>query len=250
MTLRIAQITDLHARGSILGESRHAQRLCRDVWTLLPLALERVAKAGVDLLVLTGDLVDAPDYLCVWPNAEVQDDDARRVLVDYQRLKAMLDQSCLRYLVLPGNHDADYLMWRVFGRGEDEFDLGGFRIARFIDHETDNHIPRRLGEDRARFETLTGQVDGPPQIHLQHYVITPTLNEGYPHTYADAADLLNRIRVCGRVVLSLSGHYHAGTEPISDGQCTYATGPAFCQQPHPVRLFNVSTGGQVTMMQI
>ena len=39
------------------------------------------------------------------------------------------------------------------------------------------------------------------QVHLQHYVLTPELNQGYPHTYLEGADLAERTGASGRVIL-------------------------------------------------
>ena len=100
-------------------------------------------------------------------------------------------------------------------------------------------MPRRFDRERKLFLQLLNGDSTLPQIHLQHYVVTPELNEGYPHTYLEGQELRDRAVRSGRVRLSLSGHYHAGTELTRVDDCCFAVGPAFAEFPHAYRIYEV-----------
>lgn len=243
---RLGHITDLHARWHQPGTSRIAQRRCRLMPQLLPTALADLAAKGADAVAVTGDLLDVPGYFlsgddyydydrATW-EAEIE--------ADYRLLRQILDDAGLPYLVLPGNHDDIAILQRVFAP-QLVTDLGGYRLVCFWDRDFYGNVPRRLDRERALLHDVLS-ADGPPQIHLQHYVITPELNEGWPHTYLEGEHLRRTLAESGKVALSISGHYHPGTELIREGSCVFTTGPAFAEFPHPYRLYELQNN-QVTV---
>jgi D-glycero-D-manno-heptose 1,7-bisphosphate phosphatase len=242
--MRIAHVTDLHLRWYQPGSSPANRRRSRDMVERFKEVLQQIRQEKVDLLVLTGDLLDAPSWL--WENTYgfETDDPALwlpAVEQDYQLVKQMLDDSGLRYLTLPGNHDHMGLYRKVFNP-EPIVDIAGYRFVSFFDVEGDGHFPRRFMHERARFDEVMQQRDL-PQIHLQHYVIEPVLNEGYPHTYLESQELSRRLVAHGGVQLCISGHYHSGTELIQKGPTTFTVGQAFCDHPHPWRIYEVNESG-------
>ena len=244
--LRIAHITDLHARGQLPGTSDVASRLSRQMFDLAAVALAEFARRRVDIVVLTGDLLDVPAELLT---SEADENAERQAEADYRRLRGLLDRADVPYFVLPGNHDLESAFWRVFSRTSDEMQVGGFRLLRFCDHEDERHVPHRLGQERARWEAALGSPDDRPQVHLQHYIITPELNEHYPHTYAKGETIRRANVDSGRVVLCLSGHYHSGTDLFVHGGCHFSAGPAFCEWPHAVRVYDIQNE-RVTMTSV
>lgn len=249
--LTIGQITDLHARHAIHGSSAVPQRRSRDAFALLPQAIDLLKDHGVDFLVLTGDLVDVPTFI-LQPNDYYQIDmDAWLPLVeaDYRLLKEILDGCDLPYMVLPGNHDYEPILWQVFDRSMNVVDVEqGYRLVRFCDREWQGHVPRRFDRERKLWMQMLADEQSPPQIHLQHYVITPDLNEEYPHTYFEGHHLREQMAASGQVILSLSGHYHSGTDLINADGCHFTVCPAFGEFPHPLRVYTVD-GNQVSMQQ-
>jgi histidinol-phosphate phosphatase family protein len=243
-SLRIGQITDLHARQAQPGTSLIPKRRSRETLALLPAALRDLKDRGAQFVAITGDLLDVPDYITrgddyydYHPATWRQEAES-----DYRACKTILDACGLPYMVLPGNHDLEAAMWSVFDRESHTADVAGWRIARFCDREGDCHMPRRLDRERKLMQALLGGTDTRPQIHLQHYVITPELNQGYPHSYLENASLREQLESSGRVALALSGHYHAGTELLGT-KTRFTTCPAFCDFPHPYRLYELDAGG-------
>jgi histidinol-phosphate phosphatase family protein len=214
-------------------------------------ALGEVKRLGADLVAATGDLLDMPGWV-VGPRWGFEPDNPGPWLAaaeaDYRLMKELLDASGMRYVVLPGNHDSPALMWKVFGRKDDIFDLAGHRVVRFCDEEYECHLARRFLKERERFDAVLAEENSPPQVHLQHYVLTPRLNQGYPHTYDEGDELTRRV-AAGPVRLCLSGHYHTGTPLSKQGNAVFAVGPAFCQWPFPWRMYEIQEGGEVTMAE-
>ena len=100
-------------------------------------------------------------------------------------------------------------------------------------------MPRRFNPQRAQWEAALAQTDGPPQVHLQHYVVTPILNAGWPHSYEEGDDIARRTDEAGCVRLSLSGHYHPGTGLIRHRHACFATCPAFAIAPFAWRVYDI-----------
>ena len=149
-TLRLAQITDLHLRWHQPGTSPSFKRRSRLMPELLAEAIEQIKALDVDLLALTGDVLDVPDYVIA--NDEWIAHDRAQWLAeaeqDYQMIRGLLDASGLTYRVLPGNHDNQPAMALVFGDQSRTFDVAGHRVVCFWDREGEYHVPRRLGRER------------------------------------------------------------------------------------------------------
>ncbi|MEZ4617508.1 MAG: HAD-IIIA family hydrolase [Caldilineaceae bacterium] len=275
--LIVGQITDLHARWAIHGSAGHVDRRSRAVFDLLAQAIAQFKAHKIDLLVVTGDLVDVPTWILEPSDYYHMPIEPWLPLIeaDYRRIKAMLDESGLPYVVLPGNHDYEPVMWQVFDRSTNILDIQcadprrqagqstsinhdvpnaqcdepilnasecrdhSYRVVRFCDREWEDHIPRRFDRERTLWRTMLHDETSPPQIHLQHYVITPTVDDSYPHNYLEAEELYNKTVDSGRVVLSLAGHYHHGSDLLHTANTYFAVGPAFCVFPHSVRIYSV-----------
>lgn len=212
-------------------------------------ALADIVQAGADAIAVTGDLLDVPDYILTHDDYYDYRRDlwATEIEADYRLFQRLLDATGLPYVVLPGNHDELSIFERMFP-WQPVLEVGGHRLVSFRDRDFYAHVPRRFDRERLLFESMLGS-DGPPQVHLQHYVITPELNQGWPHTYLEGEELRRKIVESGRVALSLSGHYHLGTELLPEGPCTFTTCPAFGEFPHRYRLYDLTADG-VTMTEV
>lgn len=224
-----------------------ASRRSREVLGLLPLALAELARRQVDFLAVTGDLIDAPNEVLQSDGlgglaAAEKTEEAQ---ADYRRIKAALDGSGIPYMVLPGNHDLEPAMWRVFDPQANVVGLeqAPWRVARFCDREGAGHVPRRLGAELLLWERLLDSADPRPQVHLQHYIVAPKIGANYPHNYLEHEDIRQRTSASGRVALSLSGHCHQGTDLIRVEASWFAAAPAFSDFPHPFRVYEIEPNG-------
>ena len=241
--MRIAHISDFHLRHHLTGTSAAPKRRSREMVEFFPRALERIVHASPDLIVVSGDLVDHP----------FEDmDRADHLTAGEQDLRwhaDLLASLAVPVVALPGNHDHLTLFHRVFDLQTDQ-DIDGVRVVSFADAEGDDNVPQRVAAERERFDGVLSDDDVRPQIHLQHYLVYPRRDEGYPHTYADGDALRRAMRVSGRVRLCLSGHYHPGHEPECVDGTWFAVAPAFCEAPHAWRIYDLQiTTGSLTWQQ-
>ena len=234
--MRIAHLSDLHLRHHLRGSSALPQRLSRRVPELLAAAVHRMQAQRLDLLVLTGDVLDYPLELA-------GDDDTRvRGRRDLRLVADTLAQAEVPLVVIPGNHDHGQLVSDVFSHTMLDRAIAGHRVVCFCDREGDGHVPTRVGRERDRFVAVLAAKDSLPQVHVQHYLVYPERNETYPHTYARADELVDSIVGSGNVRLVLSGHYHEGACPHKIGPVTFSTVPAFCEYPHRYWVYDLAVG--------
>ena len=210
--MRVAHLSDMHLRYHLPGAPPNPERKSRDMPELLSRAMDLLRAESPDLLVISGDLVDYPrDGM----------DDPERLAQCEQDLALTADilAGCdCPLLAIPGNHDHTELAMRRFDPATDQV-ISGQRVLCFPeDHEDEAHVPHRQGVSLALLEAALADLGSPPQVHVQHYLVWPELNEGYPHTYAQAQALVEEITSSGLVNLVLSGHYHLGIEPLKVGR--------------------------------
>ncbi|SDK42838.1 Calcineurin-like phosphoesterase [Nonomuraea maritima] len=205
--MRIAHITDIHLRSHISGHPALPVRRGRTAPELLAAALDDARRRGADAIVITGDLVDVPGYLFDPEPDAARDTRAwQRVRADHRLVRRMLDDCGIAWIAVPGNHDSYRVHAEELGSGPFVRDVGELRFVSFWDRESTGNVPRRTLTERERFDSSLLDPGPRPQVHLQHFVITPRLDEGYPHTYAEGEELQRRLSDSGRVVLFLSGH--------------------------------------------
>jgi histidinol-phosphate phosphatase family protein len=232
--ITIVHISDFHLRRALPGTSSVSRRASRLVPDLLAEAVAAIRAASPDLVAVTGDLVDHPFYAmadgCLDAAGEA----------DLRLARELLAPFTCPVVALPGNHDHPGLFARVFADAPRDLDVGGWRVLAFHDGEADFHRPQRLGDERDRWLAALADGDPRPQVHLQHYLVSPDRNDGYPHTYREAESLRQALRADGRVRLVLSGHYHRGERLFRDAGVAYAVAPAFAEPPHPYRLYRLS----------
>ena len=226
--MKIAHISDFHLCHHLEGDNIKCGP------DLIAEGARQIAAHAPDLVAVTGDLVHYPlDAL----------DDPDTVALGEKDL--LLVRECFDSLSCPvayvhGNHDHPTSFRRVFSDQPFDFDVQGFRVIIFLDQEGDHHVPRRVGADRVRFQSVLSDGDPRPQIHLQHYMIFPEHNGGYPYNYGDAAELKAALLADSRRKLVLSGHYHEGEDLVTEGHVSFATARAFREPPHPFRVYEIS----------
>jgi len=97
--MKLAHFTDLHLRVSIPGTAAMGKRRSREVFPKFAAALRRLKEHGVDLIAVTGDLLDAPGFLAdgiprgfEMPGADQWDAWVRN---DYFAIRALLEETGL-----------------------------------------------------------------------------------------------------------------------------------------------------------
>jgi len=231
-SIKIAHITDLHARQIIEGSSAVPRRKSRLVNRILRDALSKCKRHDVDLVIFTGDIVDVP-----LPHQSKND---QQVIDEYKNIKSIFDSSGIATITIPGNHDELKLFHSVFPKNR-HLSLNGFDFISFYDHQDSKGNPIiREGSELEALSEYCNQPGPRNQIHLQHYLITPELNQGWPHTYDNANDILTTITQSKRVLLSLSGHYHGGVAIDSIESTSFLTSPSFSEEPYPFSLITIT----------
>ncbi len=222
----------MHWRYYLPGTSAVQRRDSRAMPSRVEAALRDIRTQAPDLLVISGDLLDYP--------MEALDDPEMQALgeQDLRMMRGLLDQAGGPYVVIYGNHDHPGLVRQVFGGQPCDEVCAGYRLICFCDAEDSEHVPHRLGGEQQRFWAALSDATSPPQVHVQHYLVWPVRNEGYPHTYAGAEELHEAIVGSGLVRLVLSGHYHRGIPPFREGDTYFATVPAFAEAPYPYWLYD------------
>ncbi len=255
--IRLLHLTDLHMRRVQPGASRKSDRLSRAVPDLLDELLGRFVRLAPDMVVMTGDLLDVPDVLLnAEPGADLGPDPGAGLAAmeeaavgDYRLLRTWLERTGRPWMVLPGNHDHAAAFDRVFGDRPRAMELNGVAVHAFHDWEEPGRFQaRRKGAERQRFEALLTGADAargpaPVEVHLQHYVVHPPLETGYPLNYAEAEEMTAALAAAAGTRLVLSGHWHQGSEPVTVGNATFCTARSFCEAPHPYRLHTVDAAG-------
>jgi len=247
--MRLGHVTDLHARHRLPGFAGKPGRLSRDMLApdggRLRECLARMKDLGCDAVAVTGDLLDAPTFLYD-PIPGFEPDEpafwAERAEQDYRLVKQILDKAGMPCLVLPGNHDSEPAMWRVFDPEDHEHTINGVRLLRFCDREhhigAHGHTPRRFHPERTRWLDALADTSA-PQVHLQHYVIAPTTGHRYPHNYAEHEEMTRRLAAAPHVRLALSGHDHNPPPPELHGRTLIATTTSYVEHPHAFRVFDI-----------
>jgi 3',5'-cyclic-AMP phosphodiesterase len=227
--MRIAHLSDFHLRQHLAGASGIAKRRSREVPALLARQLPALQAWQPDLLVISGDLTDYPLDLAHDAATQAAGAADIRLLLD---LLAVVP--CPR-IIVPGNHD---LTNQVMAAAPPYPGLlSGIAIHAWPDEEGEAHVPTRQPAAMAAFRAALASTDPGPQLHVQHYLIWPERNQGWPHTYGQAAAMREALESANRDLLVLSGHFHPGYGPERRRRVWYATVPAFCEAPHPIWLY-------------
>jgi Icc protein len=250
---RLLHFTDMHLRQRQPGTAGDPARLSR----LMPAALDRLAdriKAlAPDVVVMTGDVLDVPNEVIIGRTPDDRPlqswiDDA---VDDLVLVKDWFDGTGVAYMVMPGNHDHEAAFSRVFGDTSGARDIAGIRFFCFWDALASDRQPRRSGSRQELFRSaLTAAEHDCPQIHVQHYMIDPpTFSRGWRYEYKDSAAMKSGIEASGRVRAVLSGHYHPGSLVTGAGGIVHSVAPAFCEAPHPFRVYDFPVDGPITVAE-
>ena len=213
--LRLLVITDVHYRPG--GPQSAGPRRGELGLELLARAIEDATRrGGFDCLALLGDLLD----------------DGRRQGAEEAAIEllATVESAGVPTIVLPGNHDYDgqHLPAGLPGRSR-VLEIAGYRLVAFVDAWRDRDYGTRRHEDLQLLRDLADQPGG-PIIALQHSPMHPPIDSEYPYMLTNRPEVMHQYAQAG-VLLSISGHYHAGQPLNSTDGVLYLTVPAICEPP-------------------
>lgn len=248
--LKILQVTDFHLRWALAGHNGHVHRLSRHVPKLLDALTPRISDETPDLVAVTGDLLDVPHALLDGDKTYDLKTIVQQSLADYALVRRWLEGLGRPWMVLPGNHDYSPAFDVAFGTSPEVMQFGKFAVHAFRDWEQAGNQALRIGPSRARFEhLLENATETSREIHLQHFVVRPHVDYNYPLLYGDSDDIAARVAQAPGRRLLLSGHWHGGTPMVTIGHAQSAVCPAFCEPPHPYRVFEIAADGAIAMRE-
>ncbi len=198
--------------------------------------LDARRRGAADAIVLLGDLIEDPT-----------DAGAER---DLAALEQTIHDAAgnLPLIMVPGNHDGNAdLVLSIFGDRPGPHEVRGYRLHSFLDGWDECDVCRRPREDMRRFAEEAGPRSDKPLIVLQHNPLHPPIESEYPYILADCESIMSAYSDAG-VLLSLSGHYHAGQEPSRSGGVSYYTCPALCESPFRYAMVTLE-GREVTVTE-
>lgn len=209
LPLTVLQFTDLH-----LFATAHGRLQGVDTDASLAAVLARAEAEPVDLILLTGDLVDDGSE------------------AGYRRLTDYFAAADVPVLALPGNHDDPGAMDRVLAEGavrrDGRWPLGDWTLA-LLDSSQADRVSGRLGAaELARLDDLLRHTHGPVLVALHHPAVAPAGCDP-EMTLEDAADLWRVLEGRPQVKGVLWGHVHQEADLVHGGVRCMAT-PSTCVQ--------------------
>lgn len=220
--LKIAVISDLHyGHGGTIGTDITGVTLPRVVRRLNHLVKP-------DITLFLGDIVHSCHDV---------DKCLQAVKADISKLKSP-------YIIIPGNHDPEpEQFYNYFERPIDIAEFNGFRFLPFIDKEEPGFNASRSENDIERFSRARSNFSG-HIIALQHVCLYPSKKFDSTYNYTNSARIVEAMRK-NNVVLSISGHEHAGHSDFFDGDTTFCTAPGLSNAPFRFKVINID-GDTVT----
>jgi histidinol phosphatase-like PHP family hydrolase len=227
--LRLLVVTDLHYVKAAENGCTLPERRCALGRVLLRKTLLRLKHDGVkpDVLILLGDLVD--------------NGAAAGAREDMAELAEEARQAGIPVLALPGNHDRGAGFAEHFDCAPGLHEIGGYGFLIFNDNFGPDDVTTRREEDLALPGRVAAERPDLPLVALQHNPLHPAIANAYPYLPVNTEAILRSYEEAG-VVLSLSGHYHAGQPASRLGTVTYGAAPALCEDPF--RFWEVTLRGR------
>jgi len=215
-------------------------------------SLKTLKNEKIDILVITGDIIDTPGIVLRHNTyyMDLSEPFKKMIRKDYNIIRGLLDESEIPWIVIPGNKDDPEIFKEIWGDQPLVQDIKGYRFVSFHDYQWDGGQPRRFDRERRLMESVLSDPDSPPQIHLQHFISTPSQQIKMKHVYKEAKNIRKMCSRSGKVILSLSGHYHPGIKGYQEKNTTWISAPAFCAHPFPVLIHELDKGNYINSRRL
>lgn len=227
---KIGYFTDLHFRQNVPGTSACPERASRKMANILNQCIKRLKK-NVDLIICTGDLVDDPDH--------------PEVKKDLWILGDLLESIHIPTIIIPGNHDiAPDIFYHIFRKPNKVMQIEGCEFITFFDDICKEGKEASVRTDLS-LKTMQDILNKNPSkikhtFLIQHYLIYPEYNKGYPYSYQNASVIRGIMEKSPRKIFSISGHYHHGFSTIQHNGVNYFCGSAMCENPFPYYILDTN----------
>ncbi len=222
--MKIAVVTDLHYSlvKNLLCPNREGERACE----LLEGALERIAEIGADVLLVGGDLVNAPKDIA---------------LLD--TLAGILAKSPCPFIAIPGNHDpGPDVFYQHLPKAPECLDVCGIRIIPFPeDAQTEGCNARRSAESLERQRRLSDEAL--PCVSFQHVPLFPSGSMDSPYHYDNVDEVYASFGP--NMALAVSGHLHTGRKPSFQPPFPSIIVPALAERNYPFAVIELDGGGNL-----
>jgi histidinol phosphatase-like PHP family hydrolase len=191
-------------------------------WTVRAIR-EACRVSAPDAIVLLGDLLE--------------DGAAPEAESDAAALASAVHETGLPVILAPGNHDMEAArLLRIFGDYAGAHRLKGYLLYSFADPYAADNTCTRPPESIGRF---LNEPSSEPVIAIQHSPIYPSVDSSeYPYMPGNVPEIIESYRR-KNVLLSLSGHFHAGQTPVQTQGTTYLTCASLISPPFPFYLIRV-----------
>jgi len=197
--------------------------LLRGVWE------RESARGRPDVLILLGDLVE---------NGFVAGADQ-----DLQDVSGWVRGLGVPCLAVCGNHDGPAASFERLFNEAGFYEVGGYGFMVFNDDVAKGDYTTRRAGDLVRLAQVAAERPDLPLVALQHNPVYPRVSHPtYPYMLTNEQEVIDAY-LTSKVILSLSGHYHAGQSACRLGGLTVCTVPALCEAPF--RYARVKLNGRV-----
>lgn len=215
--MKIAVITDLHyTKTKIKDCPNRAGELAKE---LLASAVDKInSSIKPDLVLGCGDFIN--------------DENEAELL---KELAAIFEKLNCPKIIIPGNHDpSPEIFYKSFERPAEYLDINGYRIIPFPDNmQTAGYNARKSCEDIERIKKLSKEM---PTILVQHVPLYAPRTIKCEYNYDNAEEIIS---ACENVVLSISGHEHAGFLPSFRSKFPVVIAPALCEGRFPFAIIKL-----------
>lgn len=178
-----------------------------------------------DAVVVLGDLVD--------------NGHAENASEDLEAIREELARYSVPVISIPGNHDGERTAFEaVFGKTGVPLELNGYLLMPFVDQYDAQDRAERSEADLQALLQAARCNHGRPIIALQHNPVFRVIQSDYPYMLMNRQAVMQAYTEAG-VVLSLSGHFHAGQSLETGNGVAYATCPALCEPPYSYLLVHI-----------
>ena len=219
-TFRLLVITDVHyvSDAAPTADAPGAMHFALGRELLRRAIEDADRRGGFDAIALLGDLINDSGNL--------------GATADLRRLRREVEAAApgVPLLLVGGNHDSENGgVPAAFEFRPGLVELGGYRFLAFSDAYENHRLGRRRESDRRLLREVAARPGG-PIVALQHNPMNPQIEDEYPYILTDREGVMADYARAG-VLLSVSGHYHAG-QPlnVADGVRYYTVG-ALTERP-------------------